>query len=404
MSKSTIFSGQPILSQVLELIPPRILNRIERDHGANRYYKKFFLQDHLIAMLYACFQNITSLRDLTSGLLASSGRLQHLGIKNVPRRSTVAEGNMHRNAEIFQDLYHSLARHYFKFSPDSRSIIGEGRLYLMDSSTVTLFTDVMQGAGTYRMDGKKKGGAKVHTLYDYESRIPTMMRITEAKVNDIDFMHHLILAPGSIIVMDKGFNSYEMYRKWNETGITWVTRMNEAAVIQVIGENLLQEEEKKQGVLKDQLILLGNPKTTRPIKTRLITLWDKKKDRVFKFISNDLKGPAIRISEIYKARWEIEMYFKRVKQNFPLKYFLGDSENAIKIQIWCCLICDLLVRLLIERVKQMKKRVRSYSGVCSTIRIHLNTYVNLVKFLANEEKALIEARKPPDLIIQPALF
>jgi hypothetical protein len=274
----------------------------------------------------------------------------------------------------------------------------------MDSSTVTLFTDVMHGAGSYRLDGKKKGGAKLHTVYDHQIRVPSMVRITEAKVQDRDFMDYLTLAPKSIIVMDKGFNRYDMYRKWSKSHITWVTRINEAAVINIIKEKVVPTQENDLGVLKDQIINMGHIKGN-PIKVRLVTFWDKKKERLFKFITNDFKGKASRIAEIYKARWEIETYFKRIKQNFPLKYFLGDSVNAIKIQIWCCLICDLLVRIMIEKVRQMNNRIRSYGGVCSLIRLHLNTYVDLIKFLVNDEKALIAAqKKPPEINFQTTLF
>lgn len=406
MSKNTIFTGQPILNQLLELIPRSLVKELSSKHGADRYCKKFMAEDHLTTMLYCCFNRCSSLRELVTGLQVNMFRLRHIGFKHTPRRSTLADANSRRSEAMFGDLFHRLYHRYYGNIPDSPTITDEDKLFSIDSTTITLFSQVMKGAGTYGIDGKKKGGAKAHVMYNHADDLPCYVWITEAKVHDQDFMKRIDLPPGSTVVMDKGYKVYNILLKWTDNNIRWVTRLNNRAVWEIKQEKEVSEADKEKGVRQDYIISLGNPRTTKknPIQTvRLVFYYDKTLNQIFRFISNDLNCSPMEIADLYKARWKIELLFKRIKQNFPLRDFLGDNVNAIKIQIWCSLIADLLTKIIQDKVQKVSKRLWSFTNLAGLIRQHLNTYINLIAFLSNPDKALL-AYQPPDPVIQMELF
>jgi hypothetical protein len=229
MHKNTFFTGQPIFNQVLSLIPHTIVNRLSAQHKTDRYCKKFRGYDHLVTMLYSSLHRCGSLREVITGMQAISHRLCHLGLVNSPRRSTLADANVRTSHEFFSDLYHELYRLYCGVLPDSR----KGRkkdsdnLFIIDSSTISLFSQAMQGAGRYGANGKKKGGAKAHTVLNAKHDLPCYMYLSEAKVSDLTFLKQVDFLPkGSIVVMDKGYNSYKKLIEWTANDITWVMRIN----------------------------------------------------------------------------------------------------------------------------------------------------------------------------------
>ena len=387
MSKNTYFTGQPIFSQLLSLIPRSLITRNIFKHESDRYYKKFKSYDHLVSMLYACFEKCSSIREVTTGLMACYSKLQHLGLKYVPRRSTLAEANQNRKEAFFADLYHSLYHHYFGFSPDSR-LKGkvENRLFLIDSTTISLFTEVMKGMGTRAVDGRKKGGAKAHLLVKASEDVPCFVMITHATKSDKEIFSEIKLPAGAIVVFDKGYNSYNQFIEWNRQKITWVTRIVETATQDVIEQKLVDLKEKQNGIIADDQVILGRPsnKKTKKIKVRRIKYHDKTTNRIFTFITNNNRFNPSTIADIYKRRWQIELLFKRLKQNYPLRYFLGESENAIKIQIWASLITDLLIKIISQKVK----RNWSFANISGMIRLHLMNYIHIITFLNNPEETL----------------
>ena len=399
MGKNTLFTGQPIFNQILSLIPDHLIRRINSKYDLDRYAKSFYFHDHLITMLFGVFHKCTSLREVTTGMQANGNRLRHLGLTNTPRRSTLAEGNIRRTEAAFEELFHLLINYYADILPDSKAKREMKRLYIIDSSTITLFNGIMRGTGLGSFSGKRKGGAKVHMVLDSDNNLPSMVRITEGRMPDRGFLNEVFLPEGAKVVMDKGYNSYKKYREWNEKGVKWYTRLNKAAVHTINNELTVSEEEMEAGVLSDSLILLGNPHTTTPQQVRLVCFFDKEKGGNFKFITNDLDCSALDVAMVYKKRWQIETYFKCLKQNSQMLYFLGDSENAIKIQIWCTLIANLLLNIIM----QISKRKWSFGNIGGLIRLHLNTYINLFEFLKNPEKALLKY-KPPNEEHQWALF
>lgn len=322
-------------------------------------------------------------------------KLTHLGLKCIPRRSTLADANKARCEQLFGELYQWLYRRYYGNSPDSRlSKRVEERLFIIDSTTITLFSNVMKGLGRNPVSGKKKGGAKAHILMRADEDLPRYVCLTHASKNDKIILDKITLERGSIAVFDKAYNNFAKLSEWGRKGVFWVTRLWEATSYVTLKKRRVTVEEEANGVIADEEILMGREsnKTTIKVKARKITYYDSLSQNTFEFITNNIKMSALMVAAIYKKRWQIELLFKRIKQNYPLQYFLGDTENAIKIQIWCSLIADLLVKI----VKDKAKKKWSYANIASMIRLHLMSYVGLFRFLNNPEKAFINYKNESD--------
>lgn len=390
MSKSTFFTGQPVFTQLLKFIPTSQVAKLVSEFSADRYYKRFKSYDHLVTMLYTCFHGCKSLREVTTGMQVSFSKLRHLGMHYIPRRSTLSDANKVRNEAFFGRVYQGLYKYYYGGSlPDSRKAKSiEKRLFIIDSTTIHLFSDVMKGMGVKPRKGKSKGGAKAHIFMKADEDIPRFVDLTHATKSDKIILEKVHLEPGSIVVFDRGYNSYRKMEQWSRQGVTWVTRMVKTAYYVKLQSNALSDKQRENGVLSDEKILMGRPSNKKTIKlyARRITYQHSPSAMTFEFITNNLKMDPVTIADIYKRRWQIEMLFKRIKQAYPLKYFLGDNENAIKIQIWCALITDLLIKVIHDKIR---KRRWSYANLSSMIRLHLMSYVSLFGFLNNPEKALI---------------
>ncbi len=397
MAKSTFFTGQPVLTQLISLIPAGMVSRLSREYQCDRYCKKFTSYDHLVSMLFSSFHHCSSLRELITGLQANEHRLKHLGLKHTPRRSTLADANARRTADFFGALFHKLYQYYYGGLPDSLSKKSiANRLFIVDSTTLSLFSSVMGGMGSYGNNGKKKGGAKAHMLIRAKDQLPCFVHLSAARENDKIFLPMLSLPRGSIVVMDRGYNSYKAFANWTRQKIMWVTRLHPSSVWERKEQRTLSKEERAQGIMEDVLIDLGNPRTAHlnPVqRVRMIRFFDKENDREFFFISNNLSISALTIAGIYKQRWNIELLFKRIKRNFNLQDFLGDNENAIKIQIWCGLIADLLIKIVKDKADKVRKKKWSFANVAGLIRQHLTTYINLHAFLACPEKSMLQYKK-----------
>lgn len=328
-----------------------------------------------------------------------SNRLTHLGLKYTPRRSTLSDANRRRTGDLFQDLYHQLYHHYYGSLPDSlkaKKVLD--RLFIIDSSIITLFTNVLQGTGCADRNGQRKGGIKAHMMVQAKNDAPCFVRLTAAKQGDATFLPLLQLPAGSIVVMDKGYRNFGQFIKWTKEKVTWVTRLHERTAYRLIEQKRVTDKDQIAGVLEDCIIEMGSLdlKHINPIQTcRLISFYDPQNDRTFQFITNSFKLSAGCIADIYKKRWQIELMFKRIKQNFQLRLFLGDNENAIRIQLWCALIADLLLKIVKDKID--KRRRWSMANLAGFIRLHLNTYIHLNRFLSNPEKALLNYQThPPD--------
>lgn len=370
--------GQPIMNQILQLIPKSKISDIARDTKCDRYYKKIPVIKHLTTMLFGVLSRCNSIREICAGMLLCEGKLNHIGLERVIPKSTLADANRDRSSEVFEKIYYSLLGTYSSVLSDSRIIgLSIKQLFAVDSTTIKLFSDILKGVGRNpKGNGKKKGGVKAHMLIDVKEGIAKFVRITAAKVHDSSFLKFIDLPKNSFIVFDKAYNKYKLFAEWTTRKLFFVTRMKDNAVYKVL--KVIQDNDAKEGIIKEEKIELEykDGKQLKTVKLRRITFIDDK-NRLFVFITNNMQITAEEVALIYKNRWQIELLFKKLKHNFQLKYFIGDTENAIKIQIWVTLIAHLLLSII-----KKKANVKSaFSNIATIIRLHLMSYVDLVEFL-----------------------
>jgi hypothetical protein len=391
MNKSTHFSGQPILGQIVKLIPRPMVERLARKHGTDRYYKRFKTHEHLVAMLFAIYARCTSLREVASGMMGSPNALRHVGVRCSPRRSTLSDANVRRDYRVFEAIHRDLYRRYASVLPDSRGETWLSKLFIIDSTTISLFQAILKTVGRTPGNGRRKGGAKAHAMVKADEDVPCLVCVTSASTHDHTFLGQINLPPGSIVTFDKGYVDYELYNLWTERQISFVTRLKTSAVWHCVEERPITEAERDAGVLEDKIVMLGHATQPKKVQARLVIYRHRdektQKERTFQFLTNNLELDALTVAEIYRKRWQIEMLFKRLKQNYPLRNFLGDNENAIKIQIWCALIADLLLKVILRDCR----RKWSFANLASMVRLHLMHYINLRSFLNNPEKAILQA-------------
>lgn len=388
MSEIRKFPGQPVLSQILNVIPSSIINAANRKHKSNRYYKRLPLRVHLVSLLYGVFSYCNGLRELCEGMLACEGKLSHLGLDKAPARSTISDANNKRSYQVFETIYYGLLKQYHSFISDSRlKGLSIRNLKIIDSTTIQLFSEILRGVGRNRLDGaRKKGGLKVHAMMDAFSGVTEFVRMTSAREHDRKFLYQLKLPANSWIVFDKGYTAYTQYAKWAIQKVWFVTLMRGNADFHVTKVVIDRTRKlKAMGVLKEQYVTIGvkeNGVVTERLKLRRIT-FKSEEGKVFIYLTNNFTLPASQIATIYKNRWMIEILFKQIKQNFPLRYFWGESSNAIKMQVYCVLIAQLLM-VVIRRKAATKK---SFANMITVIRLHLMSYVELLDFIKDTYKA-----------------
>ncbi len=383
MGKSTNFSGQPILNQLIMFLDKGKIRKIAMHHGSDRYVKKFSTYNHLVVMLFVAFEGYHSIREVVLGLLANANKLSHLGLSYIVRRSTFSEANQRRSSEVFGEIYMDVYHRNASSLADSRlSDADMKRLYIMDSTTITLFKDILKGVGRNPKEGKKKGGIKAHTIIKADENVPYLIRYSEAVRHDHTFLkeiHHL--PKDSIITFDKGYVDYAQYEQFTRNSIWYVTRLKDNAIYEARQEYDIPDD-ADSGVLKDEeVVLYYGEKKKDEHKARRIAYWDSENSRLFEFITNNFELTAEKIALIYKRRWQIELLFKQLKQNFPLKYFLGDNENAIEIQIWAAMLANLLLTIVRSKIKHKW----AFSNMVSVIRQQLMNYINIFSFLEDPE-------------------
>lgn len=404
MNKVTNYVGQPIFTQVLSLIDQTLISEACLKHQADKYAKKLTFKDHLTTMLYTIFSRCTSLREVQAGLELCNGKLNHLNLERVPARSTLSDGNKKRSIEVFGTLYQSLYQKYKHIISDStlKTAISS-KLYILDSSTISLFKAILKPAGRKRNDGKSKGGIKVHTLLKADCNMPCFIKYTAAAMHDQQFYECINELPnGSIITFDKAYINYSQFEKFNERGITYVVPQKDNAKFTSVKELELLDTEPL--ILKDEIIAVNYTEdiecTTvkRTLQLRRIAYYSPKHQTTFIYWTNNTELTATEIVEIYQNRWQIEKFFKKLKQNFPLNYFLGDNENAIQIQIWCALIGILLLQVLHKE----NSATIAFSILAAIVSIHLMNYTSITSIIEqykkkrkrNKEKIIVIKPKP----------
>ena len=375
MNKSTDYVGQPVFSQLLSLIDESIIKQAIAEHKANHCYKRLFLWDHLVSMLYGIFTHCTSLREIQYGLEVCQGKLNHLNLKRVPPRSTLSDGNKKRSSKVFGTIYQKLYAFYKHSISDSRMApVAQKNLYILDSSTISLFKAILKPAGRKRKNGTSKGGMKVHTLLNADANMPSFIKYTAAALHDQQFYKYIKELPDySIIAFDKAYINYGQFNKFTERNIYYVTRQKENADYKTIEEFDLAAD--AQHILKDERIEISY-KVNKEVITqqmRRVAVFSQRYQKAFVYITNNFDLTAVEIAAIYANRWQIETFFKKLKQNFPLTYFYGDNANAIETQVWCALIA----LLLLEVVYKEHKSKMAFSIFASIIRLHIMNYVSI---------------------------
>jgi len=358
-----------VFHQILKLIPRTEFQQLVDQHGSDRRSKGFSSWSQFVAMIFCQLGRAQSLREIEQGLASAEGKLQQLGVESA-KRTTLAYANAHRPWQLYQDVFerlyarcHAIApRHKFRFrSP----------LLSLDSSTIDLCAAMFDWAKFRRT----KGAVKLHLLLDHDGHLPRYAVITDGKTVDLTVARQLDLPPGSIVVFDRGYNDYLWFTELTLFDVGFVTRMKDNSRWKVIEDR----PALGKGVLRDQLITVttGHAELDKkPVLLRRIEFVDPD-GKEYVFLTNRLDLAATTIAEIYRQRWQIELFFKAIKQNLRIKTFVGTSENALHIQIWTALIAILMLRFL-----QLQSRWGwSLSNLVAMIRLNLFTHRNLLKWL-----------------------
>ena len=407
MNKSTNYLGQPIFSQLLSLIENSIIKKAIVEHKANHCYKKLFLWDHLVSMLYGVYSHCTSLRELQCGFEVCQGKLNHLNLSRVPPRSTLSDGNKNRPSKVFGTIYQSLYNFYKNTISDSylKKVTIKG-LYILDSSTISLFKAILKPAGRKRQDGTSKGGMKVHTLLNADTNMPSFIKYTAAALHDQQFYKYISNLPDySIIAFDKAYINYKQFEAFTARNIFYVTRQKTNADYVSLEEFELPND--AQHILKDERIEITykDNKEEMNQQMRRVAFFSAQYGKAFVYITNNFEMTAVEIAAIYAQRWQIETFFRKLKQNFPLTYFFGDNANAIEIQIWCALIA----LLLLDVMHKEHNSAMPFSILATLIRLHIMNYVALsaiietYKIKRKRHKKDSTIKKPPKIHQHPAL-
>lgn len=366
-----------LFNQLLHHFPRTEFAALVKKHSAEHAAKGFTCWTQFIAMLYCQMAHVDSLREICNGLACSEGKLVHLGVLNAPNKSTLSYANEHRPAALYEELFCTSLNRF-----RGQQVMGtrkakfrfKNKLLSLDSTTISLCLELFPWAEFRRA----KGGVKAHVLLDHDDYLPSYVLITEAKKSDVRIAQALDLNPGSIVAMDRGYNDYALFGKWTERKVFFVTRLKENAVYEVVEavmgplpKNILADERIRFTAAKAQEIC--------PHIMRRVVVWDEANQREIVLLTNLLKFGPTTIAAIYKDRWEIELFFKALKQNLKVKSFVGTSQNALLIQIWTALIAILLLKWL----HHLSKAKWSLSNLTSMLRLNLFTYRGLNRWLDN---------------------
>lgn len=326
-------------------------------------------------MLFCQFAKSQSVRDISNGLRSATGNLNHLGIQKAPSKSSISYQNKHRSWELFRDYYFQLFKYLgqqARFKQVKFRI--KSKILLLDSTTISLCLSLFDWA-KYKT---AKGAVKMHTVLDYDGNLPVYVNITDGKTADNKGAYDIPQIKQSVIVADRYYNDYSLLNDWDSNQVFFVIRHKENIQYETIKENDLPDD-RHQHVLIDEIIVLKNKvsKDKYPKKLRRVAIWDEENKQVIELITNQMTWSCNTISELYKSRWNIEIFFRDIKQLLHIKSFIGTSENAVMIQIWTALITILILKTL----KAMAKYKWHLSNLVAFIRLNMFVKIELQKWL-----------------------
>lgn len=360
-------------SQLLSLVDRGAFARAIRKHQAERGAKGFSCWDQFVAMLFCHMGAAHSLREICGGLATAMGKLAHLGLNQAPNRSTLAYANTHRPWQLYQTVFEDLLekcqmlaakkQRRFRFKHPLRSL---------DASVIELCIKVFDWARFQRT----KGAIKLHLQLDHQGCLPCWALVTDGDTNDVRVAQKLDFSPGTIVVVDRGYLDYALYECWNTAGVYFVTRPRTNMIYEVLEQRAVP---KRGSVRSDQTIQLTSEHARErcPSRLRQVVVWDAEHERELVFLTNVFHLAASTIGAIYKDRWQIELFFKALKQNLKIKTFVGTSENAVNVQIWTALIAMLLLRFLLLK----STWAWSLSNLAAMLRFNLLSYRDLWAWL-----------------------
>jgi len=364
-----------IFGQILQIFDKRDFLQAVRDTRSEHAAKGFTCWDQFVAMLFCQLGQAQSLREICGGLATCLGKLKHLGIDDAPKRSTLFYANEHRPWQLYQLMFYRLLEKCQTMARfQKRKFRFKNKLFSLDASVIELCLSLFDWA-SFR---QTKGAVKLHLLLDHDGYLPTFATVTEGNVHEVNIARELNLPKGSILAVDMGYTDYSLFAKWILEGIFFVTRQKGNAAYRVVEEHKVPQN---RNILKDQIIEFTGyyAKKDCPHLLRRIEVWDQEFNRTLVLLTNHLKFGATTVAAIYKDRWQIEIFFKAIKQNLKIKTFVGTSKNALLIQIWTALTAILLLKYL----KFRSSLNWSLSNLVAMLRYNLFTYRDLWLWLDN---------------------
>jgi len=375
-----------LFTQVLSLVDRNHFSRSVHQWDAEKGAKGFRCWDQFVSMVFSHLAGADSLREICGGLSTAMGKLAHIGLKQAPCRSTLSYANEHRPWQLFESVFYDLLGQAETLAnQQKRRFQFKNPLYSIDASTINLCLSLYDWAKFRR----KKGAVKLHLMLNHQGCLPSWAWITDGKVHDVTVAQMLEFEPGTIVAMDRGYVDYDLFGRWTDQGVWFVTRAKSNMVYEVVKT---RELPNRGNILLDQEIILTGPKAQQecPHRLRRIVVWDEDQQREIVLLTNQMDFAASTIGRIYKDRWQIELFFKAIKQNLKIKTFVGTSENAVKVQIWTALLCMLMLKIL-----QMRSTFGwSLSNLAAMLRFNLLTYRDLWVWLNQPYQT--PALGPPD--------
>lgn len=389
MSKINLFS------QIISKLDRTSFKKIVSQKLTDKHQKGYDSWTHLVSMLFCQFAKSQSVRDISNGLRSATGNLNHLGIQKAPSKSTVSYQNKNRDWTLFRDYYYQLCTQLGQQAGfKQKKFRIKSKIFLLDSSTISLCLSLFDWA-KYKT---QKGAVKMHTLLDYDGNLPAYVNITNGKTADNKGAYDVPLLKGSVIVADRFYNDFSLLNVWDSKGVFFVIRHKENIKFQTIKENELPDN-RHHNVLKDEIIGLtgSTSKNKYPKRLRRVAIWNDENKQVIEVITNQMSWTANTISELYKSRWQIEIFFREIKQLLHIKSFIGTSENAVMIQIWTALITILVLKYL----KEISKYDWRLSNLVAFIRLNLFVKIDLQKWL---DKPFVDPIPKVEKVRQGVLF
>ena len=365
-----------IFSQILSLIPRALFDDAVREHQAERHARGFSSRTQFVAMLFCQLGHAQSLREITGGLAACEGKLRHLGVEAPPKRATLSYANQHRPWQLYQSVFNQLlTRCQAEAAGFKRKLRFKHKLLSLDSTVVPLCLSVFDWAHYKRT----KGAVKLHLVLDHDGYLPSYAVLTDGKTADITAAKTMTFAAGTMLVFDRGYADYNWWLRLTQQKVHFVTRLKDSAEYSII-----EARPVPAGIIRDEVILLAKQEALgAEAHLRRIEIWLEDKQDTMVFLTNNMKLAASTIAAIYKERWQIELFFKALKQSLKIKTFVGTTENAVQTQIWTALISMLMIKYL-----QMKSTFQwSLSNLVALLRQQLFVYRDLFTWLNDPYQA-----------------